>query len=220
MPLFILGDGVFGRTNIITLRSPRLHLDKCQGGAIVSDQIDFAFHAPRSKVSRDHNVAVSPEIPIGVRLAANAGAPCLVPRCRRRRWRGRIRQAFSCGSVHQAEHCASQNRQWSFSPDLLCALRVLCVKSLARTRKKHLTHRAQSTQRKQHIGKSAPYADASTSLMHCSNVRTAKSACSSPIMSGGATRIVFSPAPRRSSPFSNARFTMASRRSPARSLVF
>jgi hypothetical protein len=114
MSLLVLSDGVLGRTHIVARRSPRLHLDECKRGAIVSNQVDFAFDAAGGKVSRDHDVTVSAEIPVCVRLTANSGAPGLVSCGRGRRRRGRIREAFSCGPIHPPEHCASQNRHGPF----------------------------------------------------------------------------------------------------------
>src|SRR5579884_3683485 len=52
-----------------------------------------------------------------------------------------------------------------------------------------------------------------------SSVAIAKSAWSRLIVSGGLSRIVFSPAPRISNPRSNAMFTMRSRSAEARSFV-
>src|SRR6266852_3376650 len=234
MPLLLEGDRFFGGAELASHRGSRLHLDKRDRLAVVSHQVDFALHPAISKVSRDHHVSLAPQIPIRVRLATNSGSTRPLLRRFPRRRRGRIRQPLTCGPVHQPKHCARKNRhgvflsytalhasrQCGFLPGLLRDLCALCVESFARTAMRLLTQRAQRTQRVTDRSRSSHYADDPTSRMHSSRIRAAKSACSSSIINGGATRIVFSPAPSNSRPFSNARSTMASRKSCARSFVF
>jgi hypothetical protein len=64
------------------------------------------------------------------------------------------------------------------------------------------------------------YRERSTSVRQASTVRTANSACSSSIRSGGQKRSVVSPEPSISKPLWKAIWTRRLRRSGARSLVF
>ena len=63
-----------GEPNSLCADRSRFHFDKRNGRAVISDQINFAFHAAIGEVSRDHHVSVPPKIPVRVRLAANAGS--------------------------------------------------------------------------------------------------------------------------------------------------
>jgi hypothetical protein len=74
MLLFLAINGCLGGTKRASRRCPRFHLDKRERRAVISNQIDFALHSAIGEVSRDHDVSIPPKIPIGVRLAANAGS--------------------------------------------------------------------------------------------------------------------------------------------------
>ena len=148
MTLFLVGDCFLGRAKLASRRRPGLHLDKRDRRAIVSHQVDFSLHSAIRKISRDHHVSVAPQIPICIRFAANTRAPRPLLCCFSRRRRGRIRQAFSCGPVHQAKHCSSKNPHGVFPQGFLCDLCALSVESFARTAKKLLTQRAQRAQRR------------------------------------------------------------------------
>jgi len=119
MPLLLSRDRFLGRAELASRCCSRLHLDERDRSAIVSHQIDFALHPATSEVSRDHYISLPPQIPIRIRLAANSSSPrplsCFFSRSRRRR----IRQALSCGPVHQAKHCSSKNPHAVFSSSFL-----------------------------------------------------------------------------------------------------
>jgi len=148
MTLFLVSDRFFGRAKLASRRRPGLHLDKRDRRAIVSHQVDFSLHSAIRKISRNHHVSVTPQIPIRIRFAANTRAPRPLLCCFSRRRRGRFRQAFSCGPVHQAKHCSSKNRHGVFPQGFLCGLCALCVESFVRSAKRLLTQRAQRTQRR------------------------------------------------------------------------
>jgi len=59
-------------------RGTRLHLDKCQNGTVVADNIDFALKTRKRVISRYQDVTLAAKIPIGIRLASNAGAAGLL----------------------------------------------------------------------------------------------------------------------------------------------
>jgi hypothetical protein len=142
--LFFAGDGFLGRAELASRRRSGLHFDKGDRPAVVSHQIDFALQSAKSKISPDHHVSVAPQIPIRIRFAANSRAPRpLLCRFSRRR-RSRIRQALSCGPVHETKNCSSKNCHGIILLGLLCDLCALCLKNFARTVKKFLrqsTHR-------------------------------------------------------------------------------
>ena len=98
--LLLAGDGIFRGTKFIAGRGSRLHLDKCECRPIVSDKINFSFDAAHPKISRDHDVPLPAEIPVGVSFSAYAGPPRLVPgRFSRQRSR-RFGEAIACGPIH------------------------------------------------------------------------------------------------------------------------
>src|ERR1700682_1737543 len=81
MPPLIVSDRVFGRAELASRSRSRLYLDKRDRRAIVSHQVDFALHPAIGKVSRDHHVSLTPQIPIRIRLAANARSARSLLRC-------------------------------------------------------------------------------------------------------------------------------------------
>src|SRR5580700_7935644 len=114
MLLFLGRDGFFGGAKLAVGRGTRFHFDKGDGLTVISHQINFAFHPPINEVSRDHDVSGTAEIPIGVRLATNAGPTCLLLGRFRGRRLARMSKSPSCSPVNQAKYSSSENRQRLF----------------------------------------------------------------------------------------------------------
>ena len=161
----------------------------------------YAYVSPRTPVWRARCFAVSRAGGVVASVRPLRADQSIKPNI----MRAKIGTASSCFAPHW--------RTCRQSSLLLGPFCVPCAKSFARTKRKPLPQIAQKTQRISNQQRCSCYADVSTSRMHCSSVRAAKSACSSSIIRGGAMRMVFSPAPSSRRPFMNARRTIASRKS-------
>ena len=208
-----------GEPNSSRGRGSRLHFDERDRLAVVSDQIDFAFHSAIGEISRDHDVTVPAEIPIGVGFAAHAGAPRLAAR-RPRASPARTNPPGLCARPSSPmPNMARANIGTALSSPDFSVISVPSVLKPCRTHGKALTQRAQRTQRKlenhDRLYGRLHFADALLPAF-ARRIRPA------PHRSAAAGRCesYFLRRPAAASLSRTRRSTMASRRSPARSLVF
>src|SRR5487761_985425 len=68
-------DGFFRLSWMLFSPAARFHFDESQHGAIIADQIDFAFVVKDAVIACDENVSMAAQVPIRECFAANAGAP-------------------------------------------------------------------------------------------------------------------------------------------------
>jgi len=101
--LFVGGDAELGERGELFACGARAYFDEGEGITVVADQIDFAFGAARHEVACDEDVAVAPEIPVGVGFAANTGSAGYVF-FRFRRRSVPLAQSFSRGPVNDMEN--------------------------------------------------------------------------------------------------------------------
>jgi hypothetical protein len=151
VPLFPGSNGILGRSKFVTRRGPGLHFDKRERLPVIPNQINFSLHAALAEVSRNHHVPIFSQIPVRVRLAANAGAPRLPPR-RRSRFRSiRFREPLTRSPIHHSKYRAPQKWHVSLSLPSISSFSVFSVPSVLKLCflcGNHLTQRAQRTQRK------------------------------------------------------------------------
>lgn len=66
-------DGVFGSGLAGLSFGSRFHFDECENRAIVRYEIELTFDSRHSEISRDHDVTLTTQIPVGVGFATNSG---------------------------------------------------------------------------------------------------------------------------------------------------
>lgn len=47
--------------------------DECEGIAVITDEVDFPFHAPGHEISSYEDVSEAPQIPVAIGFSTNAG---------------------------------------------------------------------------------------------------------------------------------------------------
>lgn len=78
MPAFIRGNGFLGQAWARFRAGTSFHFDECEHRAIIADQVYFSLSFRSAIIARHHDVPVAAQVPIGVRLAANARAAGLL----------------------------------------------------------------------------------------------------------------------------------------------
>ena len=129
MLLFLASDGFFGGAKRAVRCCSRFHLDKRDRRAVVSNQIDFAFHPAIGEVSRDHDVSVPAEIPVRVRLSANAGSARPLLGCIAR---GADESDRPFRAAQSTKPKIARAKIGTANPFFLCELCALCVRAFAR----------------------------------------------------------------------------------------
>ena len=71
-PAFVPIHGGFG--GLYVVGGAGLDLDETEHVLVPADQVDFAAPVGRAKIAGNHDVAVSPQVEVGVFLASPAGA--------------------------------------------------------------------------------------------------------------------------------------------------
>jgi len=71
---FFQVDSVLGSGLAWFSFGPRFHLDERENSAVIGDEVEFAFDSRHGEISRNHDVTLATQVPVGVSFATHAGS--------------------------------------------------------------------------------------------------------------------------------------------------
>jgi hypothetical protein len=101
-------DGVFGSGLAWLSFGSRFNFHERENSAVVGYEVEFTFDSRHSEISRDHDVAFTTQVPVGVGFSTYAGSA-------RELFCGRIdgilREAFAGGKIQNRKHDLRKHRE-------------------------------------------------------------------------------------------------------------